>query len=71
MKRIEFNHIVPAAFSHEDNTSSEIWCKDMVFERAANTSLRHLPAVARVPFAAISWATGTTTKEISSSTEMM
>lgn len=33
MKRIEFNHIVPAAFSHEDNTSSEIWCKDMVFEK--------------------------------------
>lgn len=33
MREIEFRKIVPAAFSHEDNTESEIWDKDVVFEK--------------------------------------
>lgn len=35
MKKIEFNHIVPAAFIHEDNTCSEIWDKDIVFMKGS------------------------------------
>lgn len=33
MKRIEFDHIVPAAFNREDNACSEIWDKGITFEK--------------------------------------
>lgn len=33
MKEIEFRHIVPEAFSHEDNTASEVWDKDVTFSK--------------------------------------